>query len=144
MDEEKSTSPQETTPDATAPAIQQFFTQLVDQIEQRRSGVVYANNVRFEVSAWDLKIFFGQLDQRTGPSEVDLRTTVTIPWALAKTLDYFLRLNLAFYEKSFVPVNLPPQVIPAPLVPSSEQLADPKVAELFETYRKIHTEVFGG
>jgi hypothetical protein len=143
MDEEKSTIAQQATPDDAA--IQQFFTELFDRLEQQKKGldIVYANNARFEVSAWDLKIFFGQLNQRAGPGEVDLRTTVTIPWATAKIMDYFLRLNIAYYENNFGPINLPSQVTPPAMVPSDEQLADPKTAKLFEIYRKIHAEVFG-
>jgi len=61
---------------------------------------VYANNVRFETSVWDLKAVFGQLEQLppSGELSVDWHTAVTMPWLVAKLLIYYLRINVAAYE----------------------------------------------
>jgi uncharacterized protein DUF3467 len=141
MDEEKPIPTQQGSPDAAA--IQQFFEQLMNRIEQGKKGTnaVYANNAMFEVSAWDLKILFGQLDQQPEKSRIDWHTSVTMPWMQAKIFMYYLRLNIAYYEMHFTPVNTPERVIPALPAPPAE--ADAKAHVLFETYKKIHAEIFG-
>jgi len=139
MEEEKST-PKEASPEFIA----QFVKTLVQEAKQPTLHVAYANNAWFEVSGWDLKILFGQLEQ-TPKNEIDWHTAITIPWTLAKILEYYIRANLAFYEKKFTSVNLPKQLRPqAPVPPTEEQLKDdPQATELWETYKKIYQEVFG-
>ena len=53
---------------------------------------VYANNVRFEMTAWDLRVLFGQLASTTisGEPGVDWHTDVTIPWIQAKLMHFYL------------------------------------------------------
>ena len=106
---------------------------------------VYANNARFEASAWDLKILFGQLEQHTGTPTIDWRTAVTIPWSQAKILSYYLRLNLAFHEFQNGPISIPGRVVPPVYpAPTEKQLKDdPRAMEVYETNKRIHTEMFG-
>ena len=53
---------------------------------------MYANNVRFEMTAWDLRMLFGQLmPSSEGKGQVDWHTDVTIPWAQAKLMHLYLR-----------------------------------------------------
>ncbi|HEV7674748.1 MAG TPA: DUF3467 domain-containing protein [Candidatus Angelobacter sp.] len=59
---------------------------------------LYANNVMFESSLWDMKLVFGQTDQNIGPNAIVQHTAVTIPWAQAKVLAYTLSLALADQE----------------------------------------------
>lgn len=76
---------------------------------------VYANNVRFDMNAWDLRLVFGQLmpsGVTRGESVVDWHTDVTIPWAQAKLMHLYLGINLALYEAENGPIKLPPRVIP--------------------------------
>jgi len=68
---------------------------------------VYANNVLFEPSVWDLKMIFGQLDQSEGKAVVEQHTAVTIPWAQAKVLSYYLQVNLTAYASALAK-NDPP------------------------------------
>jgi hypothetical protein len=48
----------------------------------------YANNTFFEPTIWDLKILFGEFTGRT--DSVDWHTSITLPWARAKLLAYYL------------------------------------------------------
>src|SRR5690242_2782283 len=106
---------------------------------------VYANNSRFELSTWDLKIFFGQLSQF--PEEkpyIDWHTAITLPWMQAKILSYFLQVNLAGYEaqngKIRLPANIQPPVPPAPTLETENEQYTQAVHELI---LKLHHDMFG-
>jgi hypothetical protein len=73
---------------------------------------LYANNVRFESSVWDLKLIFGQLDQSTGGEEVEQHTAMTLPWTTAKLMVHFLQLNIAIYELENGKIRINPRVFP--------------------------------
>lgn len=113
--------------------------------EPKDVEALYANNTSFEVSAWDLKIFFGLLDQRSPGGQIDWHTAMTIPWTQARVVEYYLRLNTIFYETKFAKITLPPQLVPPPHPhPTEEQIkSDPQAMELWEAYLKVHTEMFG-
>jgi hypothetical protein len=117
----------------------------VSNFQRQNKKTVYANNFRLELSAWDLKILFGQIEQHTGSNEIDWHTAVTIPWSQVKILDYFLRTNIVYRERLDGEITIPARVIPAPPVaPTEEQVkANPKILELHEAYKKIHAEIFG-
>ena len=56
----------------------------------------YANNVLFETSVWDLKMIFGQLDQRLGQNAVVQHTAVAVPWPqvkIMKAIGQFVKLT---------------------------------------------------
>jgi hypothetical protein len=128
--------------------VTQFARALSEAIKQQPQDIthIYANSSFFEVSGWDLKIFFGQLDQRPIKNEVDWHTAITVPWTQARVLEYYLRANVVFYEKKFGPINMPAQLTPpAPIEPTKEQIeSDPQAIELWKTYKNIHEEMFGG
>jgi len=73
---------------------------------------LYANNIRFESSVWDLKLLFGLLDQSDGKELVDLHTGISIPWTTAKLLVYFLRLNIMIHETENGKIRINPRVYP--------------------------------
>jgi hypothetical protein len=55
---------------------------------------LYANNVMYEASVWDLKLIFGQLDQKVaekqqGQATVDYHSAITLPWSTVKTMGLF-------------------------------------------------------
>ena len=146
MQEEKPTSQPEPGPELVA----QFVKALIERANQPKEiDAVYANNTLFEVSAWDLKIIFGQLDQQVvqqiSKPAIDWHTAVTIPWSQAKVLEYYLRANAVFYEKKFGPINLPPQAKPLmPVEPTAQQIDDdPQALDLWRAYKKIWDEMFG-
>jgi hypothetical protein len=73
---------------------------------------LYANNVRFEPSAWDLKMIFGQLDQSETPNFVSQHTAVSIPWIQAKLCAYFLVVNTVLNAAVNGRVVVPASVVP--------------------------------
>ncbi len=101
----------------------------------------YANNVTFEVSAWDIKLIFGQLDQASGKASVKQHVAVTIPWPQAKLLLFWLRIQVEAAEasvKARIPIRkdlLPPEM---PL--TSDQADDPDAKVFYELYRKAREE----
>jgi hypothetical protein len=78
---------------------------------------LYANNVQFELSSWDLKMIFGQLDQSGGRVTVKQHTAITIPWTQAKLGLYFLQANIAAYEIIHGKIKVPSDVLPPELPP---------------------------
>jgi len=83
---------------------------------------LYANNVRFESSVWDLKLIFGQLDQSTGGEVIELHTAVTIPWTTAKILLHYLRVNIALHELENGKIRMPSRVFPNAPPPLTSEL----------------------
>jgi hypothetical protein len=131
----------------TSEAIGQFVKALVKEVKEPKDPTaLYANNTSFDMSAWDLKIFFGQLDQRPTKMGTDWHTAMTMPWTQAVLLEYYLRLNILFYKKKYGPITLPPQVVPPVFPhPTKEQIdSDPQAIELWEAYNQVHHEMFGG
>jgi hypothetical protein len=84
----------------------------------------YANNVFFEPSIWDLKLIFGEFSGRS--NDVDWHTSITLPWAQAKLLHYYLGLNIAIHElANGSPIEIPAQMLPTlPQLPEAEE-SDP-------------------
>ena len=100
---------------------------------------MYANNVRFEMSAWDLRIFFGQLVPG-GAAEIDYHTDVAIPWAQAKLMYLYLGINIMLYERENGRIPIPKSVMPAPLA-SPPQGADTSSPESIETFQQVQQEI---
>ncbi len=102
---------------------------------------VYANNSRFEPTAWDLRIFFGQL-MPSGRQKIDWHTDVTIPWAQAKLMHLYLGINLGLYELENGKIKIPPGVLPPEMVtlPSGMDRSNARAVESFEfVQRAIRT-----
>jgi hypothetical protein len=74
----------------------------------------YANHTFLESSLYDLKLVFGQSDQKAGPSVINQHTAITISWPQVKILLYFLRSNLAGYELVHGKVALEPGIVNPP------------------------------
>jgi hypothetical protein len=112
--------------------------------EYEEPAAVYANNVRFEQSAWDLRLFFGQLlPQKAGaPPEADWHTDVTIPWTQAKLMHFLLGVNLALYEAENGKISLPPAVLPplASIPPPEMDQGDPQIMEVFQKVQTMIAE----
>lgn len=120
-------------PDTYSPELEEDFASL------------YANNVAYEASVWDLKLIFGQLDQNVaerqqGQTTVDYHTAITLPWSTVKTMVYFLRVNLAGHEAEAGPVKLPERVVPPrPNEPGENPIAEAAA----QAMRRIWDEEFG-
>jgi hypothetical protein len=112
---------------------------------------LYANNVVYEASVWDLKLIFGQLDQKLlEPAEgktvtVDYHTAITLPWEAIKLMIYYLRANLATHEIESGPIKLPDRVLPpqTPLPLPEDIAAKPQAKAAAEANQRIWEEEFG-
>jgi hypothetical protein len=104
-----------------------------DEAEDDEFISVYANNTRFELTAWDLRIFFGQL-MPGGRGKVDWHTDVTISWAQAKLMHLYLGINLGLYELENGKIKIPPGVLPPAMAspPSGVDTSNPQALETFE------------
>src|ERR1700680_463733 len=102
---------------------------------------LYADNVRFESTVWDLKLIFGEIDLSSGSEIVKQHTAITIPWSLAKLVIFFLQLNVSIQELLSGTVIVPPSQIPPPAPPlTPEQKADPNAVKIKELARKTRDE----
>ncbi len=70
-----------------------------------------ANNIWHEVSAWDLKLIFGQLDQARTPNVVTQHTAMALSWLQVKLLIYYLQIDLAVYEAQYGKVAIPAAIL---------------------------------
>lgn len=108
----------------------------------------YANNVRFEGSVWDLKTYFGTLDQgepdpKSIPAAVDFHTAVTIPWIQAKLMLYNLHVQVMFHELKYRNIAVPENLGPQKLSGFMPDLAEsPAGKELLERADKLWVEIF--
>ena len=100
---------------------------------------MYANNIRFEMSAWDLRIFFGQLVPG-GEAEVEYHTDVAIPWAQAKLMHLYLGINIMLYERQNGRIPIPKSVLPAPLASPPED-TDTSSPESIETFQQVQRKI---
>jgi hypothetical protein len=112
--------------------------------EDRTFESVYANNTQIETSFWDLKILFGQLEQHTGKTAIDLHTAVTLPWPQAKLLGYYLRLHTAWHESQNGRIGLLPSLIPPIIeIPAEPEELTPETLGFYEFARRVHQDTFG-
>lgn len=97
----------------------------------------YANNIALEATGWDLKLIFGEYSNRL--QGVEYHTSITIPWAQAKLLLYFLKINVEVYEVEHGKIYIPPAAYPPesstlPPDPNNPGLA--RVIEIVDRNRK--------
>jgi len=100
---------------------------------------LYANNVQFFSSNWDLELHLGQLDQKQGPNVVVQKASVTLSWATAKILWYFLSLNLIGHEGDFGRIIIPTGIVPEVPAHKPKELAHVK-DEAFQAARKFYLD----
>ena len=98
----------------------------------------YANNVAFESTVWDLKIIFGEFSHKN----VEWHTSMTVPWAQAKLMAYYLELNIGAHEMAGIPINIPPAFIPAPPVLPPEDASEYTKA-VYRLIKHTHERFFG-
>jgi hypothetical protein len=103
----------------------------------------YANNVRYEQTAHDVTIVFGQSDLSTGTEIIKQNVAVTVPWSVAKLALYYLSVNLRFFELYNGNIPIPPNQVPPPFPePTEEQLdTDPNAMKAFELANKLREQL---
>jgi hypothetical protein len=116
----------------------------VPQIQRQRSESfrsVYANNSFLELSAWDVKINFGEIEQSIDPNTIINHTAITMPWAQAKILAYFLQVHVAAHEIDHGHLVIPVGVIPGVPAPDQETLKQwPNATRVYQAWTKLHDE----
>lgn len=102
---------------------------------------LYANNVQFYSTEWDLKMMFGELDPRGNEVVVEQHTAIAIPWLQAKLLIYYLLVNVGIYELGHGRIKIPKSLIP-PHPPSltDEEKDDPMFEKVRDFVEKIRAE----
>jgi hypothetical protein len=111
--------------------------ELADEVYE-----AYANNIYYESSSWDLKLIFGQLDQSEGKVRVVQHSAITVPWAQAKLMVYWLKGQLEAHELVNGKVHIPPPVIPPPLPPLTEEIkkSDPNAEAVYAIFNRLRDE----
>jgi hypothetical protein len=107
---------------------------------------LYANNVRFESSVWDLKLIFGELDQSRPLTIVRQHTSISIPWIQAKLLAYFIEVNIGIFESDNGFIRVPSSVtppLPATFVPADQSNQSNPILEAYVNYfTALHNRFF--
>lgn len=100
----------------------------------------YANNTLFEPTVWDLKIIFGEYSRRAAGTE--WHTSITLPWAQAKLMAYYLGINIAAHELRAglirIPDSMRPAQPPPPLVSPQSGKEDPDAQAFFKMVSEHH------
>jgi hypothetical protein len=93
---------------------------------------IYANVVRYESNAFDLKVVLGEIDLSGAVETHRMHTGLTIPWSAAKIAIYYLTVNIMFHEALNGKVKLPPSQIPPMLELPPEAANDPVQKKIYE------------
>lgn len=104
---------------------------------------VYANNVYFEQSGWDLKLIFGQLDQREGKVIIRQHTSITLPWPQVKLLAYWLRGYIEVFEDENGKIRIPRSAMPADVPPPTEEAkrSIPNAEKIYALFQRLRKEL---
>jgi hypothetical protein len=109
---------------AKNPDAKRFFDELTTD---------YANNVAFESTVWDLKLIFGEYSDRD--KSVEWHTSLTIPWAQAKLMQYYLQINIEIHERQHGQISVPNSMLPPePSPPPNPN--DPNMKAIYEAVRE--------
>ncbi|MGO9650207.1 MAG: hypothetical protein ACLPOO_19405, partial [Terriglobales bacterium] len=102
----------------------------------------YANNVQLEPTLWDVKLTFGQTDQKIGPMTVVQHTAITLSWPEAKVFSYFLRSHVAAHEAQIGGITIFPDIILAPSGEVPPGINTPQQQALFKKAVDAMNKVF--
>lgn len=103
----------------------------------------YADNVRFEPTAFDLKIIFGHTDLNAPVSEATAQhTAITLPWPFVKLLTFYMMAQLIFQEAENGDVNVPPKQIPPELPLPPEGAENPVIVASKEIVDRLRRDYF--
>lgn len=113
--------------ESEVPGKQHFFEKL---------DTDYANNVAFETTVWDLKLVFGEYSDQD--KEIDWHTSITIPWAQAKLMQYYLQVNIEAFESVHGKIRVPSAMIP-PDVPKPDP-NDSASKQFYDIVQRLRAE----
>lgn len=99
---------------------------------------LYANNVNFETSVWDMKMLFALFEQDKDMPPFKQLCGIRVPWAQAKLMAYYLFLNIAFHEVAQGEIRVPETMLPKPIEGMLNDLpADEKAAKIVDRIQKM-------
>jgi|HubBroStandDraft_6_1064221.scaffolds.fasta_scaffold132348_2 hypothetical protein len=96
---------------------------------------VYANNIFFETTVFDIRAIFGEISPPTpelpGSEKVlvEQHTSIRMSWLEAKIFAIFLAINVSAHEERHGPITIPEEIRP-PFVTGEE--ADLPIPELLQ------------
>ena len=108
------------------------------QLEQTRTDEfenLYANNVRFESTLWDLRLIFGQVD--LAANQMVQHTAINIPWPQVKIATYFMLVNLVIHQSLNGNILIPGSVLPQRPDPANAPYDKPTIEYLGWIYDQI-------
>ena len=108
-------------------------------VEEDEIASEYANSLLFAPNIWDLKILFGELSRKQGQG-VDWHTSITLPWAQAKLMAYYLAANIAFHELHNGPIRVPESMIPPEPPPPTKSGKDEALFQFIKEHRQKFLE----
>lgn len=104
---------------------------------------LYANNIQFHPSEWDLRLVFGELDLQDGKLIIEQHTSMAMPWLQAKLMLYFLLLQVGVYEMSHGKIPIPTTVMPPePTPPEGGMKDDPFARRVYEYIKRTREDFF--
>lgn len=103
---------------------------------------LYANSVYFQPSEWDLKLTFGELDNKDGVAFVEQHTSIAVPWLQARLMHYFLTLQLEVFEMYHGKIKLPASLLPPePVYPTGGIENDPQAVAVYERVKELRAQL---
>ncbi|MFZ3211448.1 MAG: hypothetical protein WA188_08020 [Terriglobales bacterium] len=82
----------------------------------------YANNVFFEVTAFDLKMTLGEVMSMSKTPHVEQRGAITMAWLEAKIAAIYFLANVMIHELAYGVIPIPSVILP-PFVPPEQAKA---------------------
>jgi hypothetical protein len=133
--------------DQTPPQDQEYME--VHKVAHRSEDFdsLYANNVLFDASVWDLKMIFGNLGTSSdGKPEIDQHTSIAIPWPVAKIACMYLVLNIIAFENDHgaQAIHLLPSML-GMLRLNDRAKSDPRIMTVFTALMSVgNPDLFAG
>jgi hypothetical protein len=102
---------------------------------------LFANNVQYESTLWDLRMLFAQVELQT--KQIVQHTGINIPWPQVKIAAYFMLANLLIHQNLNGSVFVPSSIAPPRPTPSDPKfdLIGPKPLVAYIGW--VHDQIFG-
>lgn len=112
----------------------------VDTVRHEDFVSLYANNVAYEQSVWDLRMLFGNLDQ--AKSVIEQHTAMALAWPTAKIAAYYMTVNVMAQQAQLGSIALRSDVIPKRPNPNDPDV-EPHNRAIVTYLGWIHDQFFG-
>lgn len=101
---------------------------------------LYASNVQFESTLWDLRLLFGEVD--VAQSKITQHTSMALSWPMAKLVAYYALVNVIFHQNNTGQIFIPTHLLPPRADPNEPSLdvAGKRVAAYLAW---VHDQFFG-